>query len=124
MELEEQVCGVELSKQLKALGVKQDSYFSWDIFEGNGEINYKLTPHSCPYKFYSAFTVAELLNKLKGSISYTKNNRTNTAWLNISKLGDNFEVVYIGLHQTNNAKLADALTEMLIYLIENKLMVI
>lgn len=35
MELEKQVCSLELAKKLKELGVKQESLFVWDIKRKN-----------------------------------------------------------------------------------------
>lgn len=60
MKLENQVCSLELSKRLKELGVKQESYFWWaeDITDSwivHGD-DYRIRAGLC----YSAFTVAEL----------------------------------------------------------------
>jgi hypothetical protein len=83
MELQKQVCSLELAKRLKELGVKQESYFCWfqnarsgnwmigDAYDAikNGE--YKDTKDGKEEIIsYSAFTVAELgkmlPNKLRG----------------------------------------------------------
>ena len=59
MKLEDQVCSFELSKRLKALGVKQESLFRW-----TDDINvkpYVVYNRSKNFSYhYSAFTVAEL----------------------------------------------------------------
>src|SRR5215813_5724748 len=68
MKLEDQVCSLELSKSLKELGVKQESYFYWNEIDDNNEegapftrcelLNYGLNS-SYAWSF-SAFTVSEL----------------------------------------------------------------
>lgn len=67
MEIQKQVCSLELSKKLKELGVEQESEFFW------AESNFvSLTPvkllskHTSDHErsFYAAFTVAELGLKL------------------------------------------------------------
>lgn len=72
MKLEVQVTGLELSKQLKELGVKQESYFRWlhsDVTYPAGNKNTRWFVHhglfnTEPYEkideVCSAFTVAEL----------------------------------------------------------------
>ncbi len=76
MKLEDQVCSLELSRKLKELGVKQESYFWWAksaiwniAVRPDGNLFVPATSHS--YQFpadqrYSAFTVAELGEMLKG----------------------------------------------------------
>jgi len=63
MKLKDQVCSLELAKKLKKLGVEQESLFNW--------VNEKLTFEQPSKEFkvastswYSAFTVAELGEKL------------------------------------------------------------
>lgn len=56
MNLESQVCSLELAKRLKELGVKQESLFYW-IIDAIGT-RYDLQTGS--NSFWSAFTVAEL----------------------------------------------------------------
>jgi len=74
--LENQVCSLELSKRLKELGIKQESLFYWiedyelysdepqllyapteQFSNGNGELDW---PRNNPENCHSAFTVAEL----------------------------------------------------------------
>lgn len=58
MKLESQVCSLELAKQLKELGVKQESAFYRDEFGHLHDIPY-LEKYS-GHHYTSAFTVAEL----------------------------------------------------------------
>jgi len=127
MNLEDQVCSLELAKKLKELGVKQKSFFyyelisltneyhvSWDFSDGKGE--------------YSSFTVAELLELLPFEIF----NNFNYG-LVIKKSYNDFEVIYdtytIDGDDNRNFQLkyefdknpANACAKMLIYLIENNL---
>ena len=125
MNLEEQVCNLELSKKLKELGVKQESQFYW--VEGEKEhylcmkrntiyydinnlipLNLKLCKDD---RIISAFTVAEL-----GSEDYftTKENRL-TDWE--CKNDYDYHLEYANTE-------ANARAKMKIYLIENKLVVI
>jgi hypothetical protein len=68
MELEKQVCNLELAKKLKELGIKQESLFYWNeginINDEQEEVNHIcLLNHNQTFshwKFYSAFTIAEL----------------------------------------------------------------
>jgi len=72
MELKDQVTSLKLSKKLKELGCKQDSLFYWvDINNLNEEKERNVInksrwvveygePHERFYRFYSAFTSAEL----------------------------------------------------------------
>lgn len=65
MEVEKQVSNKELSKQLKDLGVEQNSHFYWVKNKRNEwiistETNWMNNPYA---EWYSAFTVAELGNE-------------------------------------------------------------
>src|SRR5918997_1138429 len=67
MELEQQITSLELSRQLKAAGVPQDSYCYWyslQHYQGEQEPADELfVSHETPaetHQEYSAFTVAEL----------------------------------------------------------------
>lgn len=56
MELEKQVCSLELAKRLKKLGAKQESVFYWVDYKSAWCLREKaIQPQDC-----SAFTVAEL----------------------------------------------------------------
>lgn len=56
MKIENQVCSLDMSKQLKELGVKQESYFWWVNGHGKMELFDKCTDNES----ISAFTVSEL----------------------------------------------------------------
>lgn len=72
MELEKQVCSLELAKRLKELGVKQESYFVirtdgygvWHPKEGDYQYDLQIS--------YSAFTVAELGEMLPLSVTSSR----------------------------------------------------
>lgn len=117
MKLEQQVTSLELSKKLKALGVKQESLFWWSVYDGG---NTKEKPgiiftddanHGFEEDLTSAFTVAELGDMLPDR-DITSFNHKGTwyceiaSWIN-AKAEDGFE--------------ANARAKMLIYLLENNL---
>lgn len=105
MEIEKQVCSLELAKKLKELGVKQESLFFWKP-DGGWHLSQKLGQH-----VISAFTVAELGEILP---NYFVSGRIN----------DNYqvEVPFEVPRKYREAKTeADARAKCLIYLIENKL---
>ena len=68
MELEQQVCSLELAKKLKELGVKQESLWYWNMitkefkdYEGKSPIiACEIYSNSRLWENFSAFTVAEL----------------------------------------------------------------
>lgn len=79
MNLEEQVCSLDLAKRLKKLGVKQESYFRWcvEVFSGDSFEHNKthpelhvplndqqITKNKAMIPICSAFTVAELAHLL------------------------------------------------------------
>ena len=112
MKLEDQVVSLELSKKLKELGVKQDSYFSWaerDTIDGwLVELSDELDSED---ECYSAFTVAELGEMLKKvDLDY---------WYSYPDF--RLKLPESTTSNTRSEKEADARAEMIIYLIENKL---
>lgn len=140
MKLENQVCSLELAKQLKELGVKQDSLFYWvsegtwdkrkDIIKPFLSQSTKFIYGSAPdlseaeYPIcYSAFTVAELGEMLPVSVPKSYLNY----WLGITRqpIGNKWEVSYSDNDEDivffEEDSEADARAEMLIYLLENKL---
>lgn len=58
MKLEEQVTSLELSKRLKELGVKQESFFNWN--NGKLESDHVMKNYNGYENCIAAFTVAEL----------------------------------------------------------------
>lgn len=137
MNLEQQVCSLELAKKLKELGVKQESLFYWlddrDCTEFECE--------DCKYKtsilnnisglendnsLYSAFTVAELGEMLPDKI---KDEDNETCWFYHDKNNNCHRISYVHACEEACSPFlevkgeieANARAKMLIYLIENKL---
>jgi len=131
MQLESQVCSLELAKRLKELGVRQESYFYWstdngDKFFVDSEETYPIDAHyPRPKIVCAAFTVAEL-GEILFQINYF--NLEKTGYLNITtEMIDRHEGYFYRL--TNNFseniiddyKEADARARLLIYFLENGL---
>lgn len=127
MKLENQITSLELSKKLKEFGTPQNSLFYWVISSTtNYHLSYTegdkdLLPQD-RNDFYSAFTVAELGNLLP---EYVKG-----CWLRIVK---NIEKQWGVCYYKNNEiefaftwfdSLSEAMGKMLIYLLENKLILL
>lgn len=139
MKIEEQVTSLNLSKELKKLGVKQDSLFFW--VEGiSGIVDHEPELHNheslcsiielsrakqLKYKeFFSAFTVSELgeflPEKIKSDDVYT--------YLKHEKCGEFFRCIYYQkdidemykyLYQSSALKEPDARGRMLEYIIKS-----
>ena len=136
MELKDELTSFKLSKQLRKLGVKQYSLFHW--------MHCNLLEDTVPWivyneesrlrenkQYYSAFSVAELMEMLPENIyrEFKKNCKT-CLFIQINKQLYDTEMNYIcGYYNSDNVpvyhidspKLADVLAEMLIHLIKNKL---
>lgn len=139
MQLQDQVCSLELAKQLKELGVKQESYCKWNvpnieeekylIGEENFDIENYTVGESTPQIFtqeewekftdeynpissemFSAFTVAELGEMLP----------EKTCWRGYTNYNKKWSFMF-GDFKAEATTEADARAKMLIYLIENKL---
>lgn len=122
MEIEDQLTSLELSKRLKELGVKQDSYFVWREYPFVISDHPKLMvetewilgiPGYLNPEFlnqYSAFSVAELGEILPETCEY----------FSIHKRHGLFILNY-GIKEIWNKKEADARAELRIYLLENGL---
>jgi hypothetical protein len=141
MNIEDQVCSFVLSNRLKELGVKQDSYFYWHYpIYGKETLEWEITDHTKISTFrkdmhFSAFTVAELGEMLPayGNIDGNISNINFSKYIIPvgKKIGEiNYSCDYWidkghyrglgkGCYDTNEA---NARSEMLIYLLENKLM--
>jgi hypothetical protein len=129
MNLENQVCNLELAKKLKDIGVKQESLFFWVITENANEIvvesNLKFD-HSFQF---SAFTVAEFGDMLPETI-YLMDKPKILIMKKRSKFfigyrNENYRIYYC--EETFCCAVCDkneanARAKILIYLIENKLM--
>lgn len=134
MKLEEQVISLELAKKLKELRVKQESYFFYHcagercsidkirrVIEGTHP---EIVLFNKNNNSFSAFTVAELGEMLDTEL--TDQNENDSFTLQCTNAID-FWVVAFGndgitiTPQFENAKLADALAEILIYLLESNL---
>jgi hypothetical protein len=132
MELEKQVCSLELSKKFKELGVKQESAFYWgrNDVEGFREFEPDLMTSrevedlgfdALRDGVMSAFTVAELGEMLP---VYSDSERMNDKGQRMNKgaiwfcANDDFHQEV--KHQYADTE-ADARAKMLIYLIENKI---
>lgn len=145
MTLENQVASLELSRKLKELGVRQESLFYWANTErvkptlyvrtGIGDTTFGYTTLGAeevrgnPYWFpeeeldeddwYSAFTVAELADVLADE-KYLTLTKVNTGrWT--STYYNNDGLAEPGKDSFIEQKLPDAMAQMLIYLLENKL---
>jgi hypothetical protein len=124
MELSQQVCSLELSKRLKELGVKQESYVYWIM---NWDSDYPEEGHwwSLAQKHelitgreqYSAFTVAELGEMLKDIDDFTSFIDSTGAECQASK--DRYDGGFYFKKEATTE--ADARAKMLIYLLENNL---
>jgi hypothetical protein len=60
MDLEQQVCGLDLAERLKELGVKQESYFAWCDSDVHGEYQIVDFGASDGERRIAAFSAAEL----------------------------------------------------------------
>ncbi len=127
MHLEDQVCSLELSKELKELGVKQESLFWWCRY--SNENSYYLA-YGKRTDQISAFTSSELGDMLPDKL---KEEAIATDykchyWLSVSKDDKTWEVSYCGTSDagckqvilSNNE--VDARAKMLIYLLKNNLL--
>lgn len=121
MELEQQVVSLEVAKKLKELGVKQESYFSWDLRDNTlwrTDSFGKFELQVC------TFTVAELGEILPDAIASWKYTDADDdeddidIWTCIKYLKHEHSKYE---HLVNAPTEADCRAKMLIYLLENKL---
>jgi len=111
MELENQVCSLELAKKLKKLGIKQKSLWWWRDFPNSPELTEDML--GIPNEIeYSAFTVAELGKMLKGTGCWSLVGET-LCTCNYTD-GQRIENELVANTEAN------ARAKMLIWLIENK----
>ncbi len=149
MNLESQVCSLELAKRLKELGVKQESYFKWETNNSGHTELFHSKATSCCHDYYSAFTFAELIAILPMRITLPEGEPFNSFRFRMEKsvtakvmdnpemlkLTNNYIVNYYGdttslemdwqfrpmIKNISDENPASALAKALIYLIENKL---
>ncbi len=123
MKLEQQVCSLELAKQLKELGVKPESLFYWvshkDISSAGIGTDIRMRKTfllELTDEVISAFTVAELGEMLPWDLTLSRN--IYKEWIMTFEAdGMTEDKVY----SVKGKSEADVRAKMLIYLIENKL---
>jgi len=133
MKLINQICSLELSKQLKKLGVKQDSLYVWGSNIAGAGILPKQEDFvligidrkgEYPNIFnttYSAFTVAELGELLPDAVAtyrYETYDDDRDIWACIKYVEGNHEKYEYVVHTKTEANVR---AKMLIYLLENKI---
>jgi hypothetical protein len=126
MELEKQVCSLDLAKRIKELKVKQDSYFSWientamNPQQGNIYIKSFEFANVDEEEIASAFTTSEL-GELLPDWTYSQKDyealESLSPWFCISD-GDKYGGKFCFRADTE----ANVRAKMLCHLIENKLM--
>lgn len=121
MELEQQVTSLELSKRLKELGVKQESYFQWRCAENDvGTLTWWIEVGQGDYQYpnaISAYTTSELGEKMLKRIKiHVYRDTSGKWWVNMPKS----EIAKDGLMFSGDTE-AEARGLMLEYLIKNKL---
>ena len=126
MKLEQQVVSLELAKQLKELGVKQDSLWKWRLAGNLGwQVERHMSPVTVEKKQYSAFTVAELGELLPQYIGKGNDHGHLHISLGTREVGKwtvgyaNYEKSCSDILDEKNE--ANARAKMLIYLLENGL---
>lgn len=127
MKIEDQVVSIELAVRLMELGVKQGGeFYWWQRLMPDASLDYPSTPRLCRRgqittrdggKVADAFSVAELGELLPI--------RVNGTILVIGHLHDGWTLQYrlhnSIVHEIRDPKEADARAKLLIYLLENKL---
>lgn len=129
MTLEQQVTSLKLSKRLKELGVEQESLFSWvkPKEAKNWVCWYYRELCSKEVKNWddvSAFTVAELGEMFNFHLSLQKGEKhwyVRFWWGDYPDLLKNMGGDRTNWYETGDKNPANALAQMLIYLLENKL---
>jgi hypothetical protein len=123
MNLEQQVCSLELAKRLKELGVKQDSLFYWHTgIVPQGLVTKEwVSERNVSASTYSAFTVAEL-----GELLPRKITKGGWDYFLICTTGGKIKDIRYerdgeSAHSLGEYTEADARAKMLIHLLENNL---
>ncbi|MCK5018627.1 MAG: hypothetical protein KAS32_16320 [Candidatus Peribacteraceae bacterium] len=131
MELQQQVCSLEISKRLKELGVNQESLWYWKKgnFVSDGKVKMDTYGLICPAKvirdnlgkeLISAFTVAELGELLPAGYFGNKSEEGTYLPAKADILTKTFKTVSNSMI-TNDWTMANVYGCILIYLLENKL---
>lgn len=121
MNIKDQVCSLELAKQIKELGVKQESYLTHIKHPFLGWVIYDVKSANTSSFFeserYSAFSVPEL-----GEILITANTETKliTYRSELGYYGVEIKERYLSYADTGDTE-ADARARLLIVLIEHKI---
>ena len=145
---EQEVLSLDLSKKLKELGMPQESLFYWEVPHDQRKAQNEVIPvvDELPAKenvrnrfffYYSAFTADELRELLPPSIplfkdslesadlhltrEYNLSTKTINEWCCWYKRSDTGSAL---IEQFGGSSMIDALAKMLIYLLENKLLVV
>lgn len=121
MKLEEKVTNLEFSKRLKELGVKQESCYFWWVSDGikiDHRLLYRVDMKAQHPNEFSAFTVAEIGEKLGRA---TEENLM-LAYGKVFNVPETRFVTAMGLQACMSRP--DLGAKMLIYLIENKLVIL
>jgi hypothetical protein len=127
MQLERQVCSVELARELKELGVRQESHFWWSrswIASGNS-LDWKLCRFGETFNEStrcSAFSAAELGEMLPPDNALqrkeiVRENCLEVQWTAYHLLGDGSELIF----ERGNTE-ADARAKLLIYLLKKEML--
>ena len=125
MNIEKQLTNLELSKQLDNFGVKQESFFTWEVAFGTRSYLIWKDYNKCERgvfdtadvrQYYSAFTVSELLKFFDYKIDLT-----------ITKFSDGYKIKtpkkFLIWQRKIDDNLANGLATMLIYLKKNNLLI-
>lgn len=135
MNIESQVCSLQLAKRLKELNVKQDSLFVWEYFDDSCyavkyNVHAALPNNFNNVAWFSAYTVGELDNLLPDAVCFGLPKKGEKQYYSIiySKHGNNYHANIINIPVSkmipeiisNNP--ADTKALLLIKLIENELM--
>jgi hypothetical protein len=124
--LQQQVCSIELAKKLKELSVEQESFFIHTRYKIT--FAYEVATYAEAKEWrcydvantYSAYTVTELGEMLPHFVKNKQYSKTNV--LKINKRENTWVIEYHYLnYQSEDSLLANAMSKMLIYLLENKL---
>jgi hypothetical protein len=134
--VENQVCSIELSKRLKALGVKQESYFYWIEYDEKKKFvallpECEMQPElSTERSTIAAFAVDDLIRKLPGFLGkeyeylLTIRRDTEDSWCGTYEYNFSGPDQKDPLIEIGDESLPNVLAKMLIYGIENKLIIL